>query len=82
MIVRDFSVRFLTGSPEFDALQIEAEQRDGIGELRCCGGLPDDPELEREMNARFDADPVTEADVDAMWAEEQARREAEAAEVF
>ena len=76
-IVADPSLRFLIGSPEFDALQIEAESRDcGFGS----SGLPDD--VEAEINAWHDARPVTDADVDAMWAEEQARREAQAAEVF
>ena len=76
-MLRDSSMRFLIGSPEFDALTIEAEGRDGG--FGCCG-LPDD--VEAEINAWHDARPVTDADVDAMWAEEQARREAEAAEVF
>ncbi len=78
-----FPLSYLVGSPSLDAMEIEDEMR---ADARVpFDGLPDDPELEREMSEAFKWDvPPTDAELEAMHREwlEDCRRNDEAAAVL
>lgn len=65
-----FSIRFLTGNPSLEAAEIEAADMADAGFAPA--GLPDSPDLEREMAEAFGWDvPPTDEQAEADYAARQ-----------